>query len=73
MVADPAYFEEPLFCPTCDKDTYNIIEKKGGSMAWICCACLSLIGGLCLVPFFFDGFMDAYVICIECNQVKTIE
>ena len=58
MREDPAYYDYSDYCKHCDKDTFNIMYKKGGNKTWFFCSLFSLCGGLCFTPFYFGFCLD---------------
>ncbi|KAK3512095.1 hypothetical protein QTP70_030350 [Hemibagrus guttatus] len=58
-------------CPVCAQTVVTRLEHSSGSMAWLVCAGLCIIGcmyGCCLIPFCVDGLKDVTHFCPNCNS-----
>ncbi|XP_058234291.1 lipopolysaccharide-induced tumor necrosis factor-alpha factor homolog [Hemibagrus wyckioides] len=58
-------------CPVCAQTVVTRLEHNSGSMAWLVCAGLCIIGciyGCCLIPFCVDGLKDVTHFCPNCNS-----
>ncbi|NP_001187935.1 lipopolysaccharide-induced tumor necrosis factor-alpha factor homolog [Ictalurus punctatus] len=58
-------------CPVCSQIVVTRLEHNSGTMAWLVCAGLCIIGcmyGCCLIPFCVDGLKDVTHFCPNCNN-----
>ncbi|KAF7691060.1 hypothetical protein HF521_011357 [Silurus meridionalis] len=58
-------------CPMCSQTVITRMEHTSGTMAWLVCAGLCIIGcmyGCCLIPFCVDGLKDVTHFCPNCNN-----
>jgi len=61
----------PVTCPSCHAQVVTGVIYQSGTLTWIACAVLCLVGcdaGCCLIPFCMDSCKDAVHICPNCNQ-----
>ncbi|XP_047664090.1 lipopolysaccharide-induced tumor necrosis factor-alpha factor homolog isoform X1 [Tachysurus fulvidraco] len=58
-------------CPVCSQTVVTRLEHTSGTMAWLVCAGLCIIGcmyGCCLIPFCVDSMKDVTHFCPNCNR-----
>ncbi|MCI4392228.1 hypothetical protein PGIGA_G00143690 [Pangasianodon gigas] len=58
-------------CPVCSQTVVTRLDYSSGTMAWLVCAGLCIIGcmyGCCLIPFCVDGLKDVTHFCPNCNN-----
>ena len=60
-------------CPRCGASVITNTTKIDGSMAWLWCFIIFILGGgifcLCLIPFCVDSFKDVRHTCPNCKSV----
>ncbi|XP_067317477.1 lipopolysaccharide-induced tumor necrosis factor-alpha factor homolog isoform X1 [Anolis sagrei] len=74
-VANQLVFQDrpvQMTCPSCRQLIITRIEHKAGTLSWISCGTLFLLGcwvGCCLVPFCVDAFLDVDHFCPNCQAL----
>jgi len=66
------HFPCSVQCPMCHAQVITRISKQPGTLAWLSCGGLALIGcwfGCCLIPFCIDGCLDTEHWCPNCNRL----
>jgi len=59
-------------CPHCGASVTTRVNTVPGTITWLSCAGLALIGcwlGCCLLPFCIDGLQDQEHFCPNCNRL----
>ncbi|KAI6175444.1 Lipopolysaccharide-induced tumor necrosis factor-alpha factor-like protein [Aphelenchoides bicaudatus] len=57
-------------CPHCHADIQTTVSYKKGTLAWILCLVLFLVGcwcGCCLIPLYNEGCLDVEHSCPNCH------
>lgn len=73
MVTSPMFRESPvgMACPYCHATIVTAISYEPGTLAWVACLGLVLVGcglGCCFIPFCVDGCKDAIHTCPNCQR-----
>jgi len=73
VVGSAMYGESPvsMVCPYCSATIVTSVHYSPGTLAWLACLGLVLIGcgaGCCLIPFCVDGMQDACHTCPNCRR-----
>ena len=60
-------------CQFCGTNTTHITRRKVGcvAIAWGCCL-FYFTGILCCLPCCIDGCKDVELVCVKCQNVKTV-
>ncbi|XP_062820670.1 lipopolysaccharide-induced tumor necrosis factor-alpha factor isoform X2 [Anolis carolinensis] len=69
-----AFYDQPvhMVCPSCGHLIVTHIDRKSGTLSWISCGTLCLLGcwaGCCLLPFCIDAFLDVDHNCPNCHAL----
>ncbi len=73
VVNQQTFANGPGFCSVCNKQTSIRTEYKNGTLVWLLCVGLCLIGcslGCCFIPFCIDDLKDREFYCSACNTYK---
>lgn len=67
------FFENPvaMTCPYCQASIVTATTYEPGSLTWIACGGVALMGGwlgCCLIPFCIDALKDVLHKCPNCKQ-----
>ncbi|XP_071130198.1 LITAF domain-containing protein-like [Mytilus edulis] len=67
-----AEFPVNMTCPACQKNIITGTRKEIGTMTWLACLGLCLVGcniGCCFIPFCVDSCKDTVHDCPSCQTV----